>query len=359
MAEEKKQTEEISLIETIENIKEWIYYLKRQWGKIFIAGILGGLLGFVYAYYQPITYTAKTTFVVEESKSGGGLSSLASLAGQFGVELGSNVAGGLISGDNILLYFKSESLIRDVLLSNWDSNTSFADRYLIINDLKKRIEEKSNIKNFNIPSTKRDQAYIRLQDSVLQKITDVIIKSELSITKTDKKAGFLELSTTMKNEEFCKRFNDQLVRSAIDKYLVLKTERQKKTVQKLQDRADSISRLLNLKTSVSVSLQTSTSTMDVNPLYKASTSLATELTLREKTILGAIYVEVVKNLEMAKFTLSQETPVIQIVNEPLYPLVMKKQSKLKTAILFGFLLSAFMIVVLVIKRWFKLLVLEK
>jgi len=103
------QTDEISLKELILKIKEWVAYLKTQWWKIAIAGFMGGIIGFVYAWMQPITYTAKTTFVVEDAKSSGGnLGGLASLAGQFGVDVGSGGGGGgLLSGDNILLYFKS------------------------------------------------------------------------------------------------------------------------------------------------------------------------------------------------------------------------------------------------------------
>ncbi|MEL4382958.1 Wzz/FepE/Etk N-terminal domain-containing protein, partial [Shewanella algae] len=83
------QSDEISLKELIQKIGEWYRYLKTQWWKIVIAGIIGGVIGFVYAWMQPITYTAKTTFVVEDAKSsGGGLNGLASLAGQFGVDVG-------------------------------------------------------------------------------------------------------------------------------------------------------------------------------------------------------------------------------------------------------------------------------
>ncbi|MFN5761803.1 MAG: hypothetical protein ACK44U_06960, partial [Sphingobacteriales bacterium] len=306
--------DEISLKELVQNIREWIAYFKTQWWKIVLAGLFGGGLGYVYAWMQPVTYTAKTTFVVEDAKSGGGLSGLASLAGQFGVDLGSNAGGGLISGENILLYFKSESLIRDVLISSWDKHTSFADQYIDVSGMRKAWDKKEDWRGFKIPIKGNGRAYSRRADSVLQTIIQQINKKELQISKVDKKASFIELSATMKHEEFAKRFTDQLLHIAIGQYVGLKTDRQKRTVEKLQERADSIARLLNQKTSTSASLQTAVSTMDMNPMYRTSTTVKTEQTMRDKTMLGSIYVEVVKNLEMAKFTLSQETPVIQIVN---------------------------------------------
>ena len=104
----QQSSDEISLKEIIQKLGDWYRYLKTQWWKIAIAGMIGGAIGFVYAWMQPVSYTAKTTFVVEDLKSGmGNLGSLASLAGQFGVDVGGG-GGGLIAGDNVLLYFKSE-----------------------------------------------------------------------------------------------------------------------------------------------------------------------------------------------------------------------------------------------------------
>lgn len=341
------QSDEISLKELILKIGEWYHYLKTQWWKIAIVGILGGVIGFVYAWMQPITYTAKTTFVVEDAKSsGGGLSGLASLAGQFGVDFGSSAGGGLIAGDNILLYFKSESLAREVLLSPWDSvsRISLADKYIETHGLKKSWGKNDKIGVISFPLDKKNQTYSRLQDSLLQVIiNDHILKKQFAIAKVDKKAGFIELSITMENEQLAKKYGDELVAIAVKRYIDLKTSRQQKTVDKLQARADSIGNLLNKKTATSASLQTSSATMDVNPLYKTNTIVATELTTRDKTMLATVYAEVVKNLELAKFTLSQETPVIQIVDESNLPLQKNKENKILTTILVAFLFSFLLI----------------
>lgn len=125
-------TEDISIREFYALIEEWLTFLRSQSLKILIVGFLGGLFGFSYAWVQKETYTAKTTFVVEESKSGASaFGGLANLAGQFGVDVGGAGSGGVFSGDNILLYFKSPSLSREVLLTKFDStsNKSLADIY--------------------------------------------------------------------------------------------------------------------------------------------------------------------------------------------------------------------------------------
>lgn len=82
----QQETEEISLKELIIKIKSVWSFLLTKWRIIVLIGLLGGGIGLLFAYLTPIKYTSKLTFVVEEGKSGGG--GLASLAGQFGFDLG-------------------------------------------------------------------------------------------------------------------------------------------------------------------------------------------------------------------------------------------------------------------------------
>jgi hypothetical protein len=360
MSEQLQNTsDEISLKELLQKIGEWWSYLKTQWLKIGLVGFIGGCIGFVYAWMQPITYTAKITFVVEEGKSGSsGLGGLASLAGQFGVDVGGSTGGGVLSGDNILLYFKSESLAREVLLSRYDStsNKSIADVYAEVYKLKDawaKNEKVGNV-NFNIIS-QSSKPFSRLQDSLIQSITADILKTQFVIAKTDKKAGFIEVSVTMKNEVLSKIYCESIVKVAVERYINIKTQRQKTTVDKLQARADSVANLLGKKTASSASIQTSASTMDINPLYRTGTAVTVETAMRDKAMLTTIFASVVQNLELAKFTLSQETPVIQVIDSPLMPLLKEKLSRSKTAINCSIFFSLIFLIFLIIRRVIKLL----
>jgi hypothetical protein len=343
-------SDEISLKELIIKMGEWYRYLKTKWLIITLAGFLGGVIGFFYAWMQPITYTAKTTFVVEEGKSGGGgLAGLASLAGQFGVDVGGGSGGGLMSGDNILLYFKSASLAREVLLSKYDeaSNLSVADKYAEVYKLKDAWEKNKKVGKVNFPVFAAGVTYARIQDSLIQVITESINKKQFNIAKPDKKAGFIEVSTTMEDELLAKTYCDRILEAAVKRYMAVKTKRQKSTVDNLQSRADSIMALLNRKTATSAAIQSSSAAMDLNPLYRAGTTIAVETSTRDKTILATMFGEITKNLELAKFTLSQETPVIQVVDASGLPLKKEKSSRLKTglgfAIGFGFVTVLFFI----------------
>ena len=210
--------DEISLKELIEKIQQLWKFVLSKWMIILLAGIIGGLVGFFYAYKQPVKYIAKMTFVVEDAKSSGG--GLASLAGQFGFDIGGGGGGSIFSGDNILLFLKSESLVRETLLTSIDeqSKVTLADRYAEVNKLKESWSKNEKIGNIQF-SKFTIENLPRKEDSLLQRIESGIIKSELSIARPDKKASFIEAKTTTLNEGFSKLFLNRLVKIATERYV--------------------------------------------------------------------------------------------------------------------------------------------
>lgn len=352
------ESDEISLKELIQKIRSLLAYVLERWLSVCLVGILGAGIGYYYGWIQPIKYSAKEVFVVEEKTGGSsGLGSLASLAGQFGVDVGGSASSGLLSSDNILLYFKSPSLAREVLLSPVEegSKKSFIDEYIDVYELKDSWKKIKNVNEneLNFQPLVSGRSYTRLQDSLLQQVTNTILEKEFTVQRTDKKAGFIEVIASMKNEALSKKYCEGIVNVAVSRYIQVKTQRQKSSVDKLQFRADSIANLLSRKTQIGASLQTSTATMDINPLYRTGTAVAAETTTRDKTMLATIFASVTQNLEIAKFTLSQETPVIQIIDAPVLPLKKDKVSKLKMLLLFGFGFGFVYIVFLIARKELK------
>ncbi len=70
-------------------------------------------------------------------------------------------------------------------------------------------------------------------------------------------------------------------------------------------------------------------------------------------MIATIFAEVVKNLELAKFTLQQETPVIQVVDRSYLPLQKEKESKLKGLLLGGILAGFLAVGFLLARRWWN------
>jgi len=342
-------SDEISLKELIEKVQHVWKYLLSKWVFIVLAGIVGGVIGFVYAYRQPVKYIAKMTFVVEDAKSSGG--GLASLAGQFGFDLGGGGGGSIFSGDNILLFLKSESLVRETLLTPFDdkSGVTLADRYAEVNKLKEAWEKNEKIGNIQFSKFNADNLP-RKEDSLLQAIETGIIKNELAIARPDKKASFIEAKTTTLDEGFSKLFLDRLVKIAIERYVQSKIKTKASNVAMLQRKADSLTAVLNNKTFSAAASQQAL--VDANPALKTN-AISSEISTRDKTMAATIFAEVVKNLELSKTLLNQETPVIQIVDQSTFPLEKEKTSKLKSLILGGFLAGFLTILYLIALKWLK------
>jgi hypothetical protein len=345
----QNSSDEISVKELIQKLQSLWKFLLSKWLVISLFGILGAALGLGYAFLQPIKYTSKLSFVVEDGKSGGG--GLASLAGQFGFDLGGGGSGGVFSGDNILLFLKSEGLVRETLLTSYDDSgkMTLADRYAEVAKLKEGWEKNPKVGNIQFMNF-TNQFIPRKEDSLIQTIVASITKSNLSVSKPDKKASFIEVKVSSLDEMLSKLFAERLVKIATDRYVESKTKTKVLNISKLQYKADSLASLLNNRTyAAAISQQ---SLVDANPALK-SAPIVSEISSREKTMAATIFAEVVKNLEMSKTILNQETPIIQMVDQSTLPLPKEKVSKRKSIISGGFLAAFLIILFLLGNKWLR------
>jgi hypothetical protein len=328
--EQNKSNKEITIKELLNTIKD---VLLPRWLSIFIIGIIGGVLGVTYAIMQPMKYTARLTFVVEETKASSG--GLASLAGQFGFDIGGGGGGSVFSGDNILLFLESGNLVREVLLTRYeyDSSLTLADRYAIVNKLNEGWEKNPAIGKVSFAKYV-ELSLPRKEDSLMQALVKRIINQDLVVSRPDKKSSFIEVKVSTKDEGFSQSFAEKLVTVAAEKYIDSKVKTKAVNVQKLQDKADSLSMVLNNKTYRAASSQQNL--VDMNPGVRTA-PIEAEISTREKSMAATLFAEVVKNLELSKTLLSQETPVIQIVDQSRFPLQMEKPSKSKSLVLFSFI----------------------
>jgi len=345
----QNSSDEISIKELIQKVQSLWKFLLSRWLVISLFGILGAALGLGYAFLQPIKYTSKLSFVVEDGKSGGG--GLASLAGQFGFDLGGGGGGGVFSGDNILLFLKSEVLVRETLLTSYDEDNklTLADQYAEAGKLKEGWQKIPKVgKVAFAPFVTKVMP--RKEDSLMQTLVASIIKTDLSVAKPDKKASFIEVKVVTKDELLSKLFAERLVKIATDRYVESKTKTKALNIAKLQYKADSLAALLNNKTYAAAASQQSL--VDANPALRTA-PIASEISSREKTMAATIFAEVVKNLEMSKTILNQETPVIQLVDQSTLPLPKEKVSKLKSLIMGGVLAAFLVILFLLGNKWLR------
>ena len=316
MAEKKT----IVLGDVIESIKRFFSYLRSQFKLIAFCAIIGLVLPLVYRALQKPAYAASTTFILEEkSASGGGLAGLAS---QVGLDIGSLGSGSsLFTGDNILDIIKSRVIIEKVLMTpiSGNSGKTLADLYLEFSGLGERLPVPVS---FAIPAASVvAPAHTVYQDSVLYVMYEQIAKKNVSVDRLNKKGSIFKIVTVSQNQVFSKNFAERLLKETTTYYVNVKTSTAAANVKRLQARGDSLLRVLNAKSYNAASFQI----LDPNVAYK-SMSVPAEVSSRDKSIVFSIYAEVTKNLEMSRIALVSQTPVIQLLDVPKYPLMDDRKS---------------------------------
>lgn len=351
MTQTPENTEgELRVKDLILFVKDWSYFFIRKWKLLLISGLLGTGLGFGYAQMQKTNYVAELTFVLEETKMGG-LGSYSGIASQLGIDLGGTGASGLFSSDNIIQFLRSRLMVEQTLLSSISVNNkqiSLADCYIDFEKLRQNWEKNERLRDLHFPVNADRSKFTLQQDSILNTIYISLIKKNLVVNKADKKLSFIWVVCKTHDELFSKVFIEQLVANATAFYVQTKTKRSKANVDILQQKADSLNFLLGKKTYSAAANQD----LNLNPARRVAT-VNTELLTLDKTVLQAMYGEVVKNLELSKFTMQQETPLIQIVDSPILPLKKEKFGKLKGMILGGFLGGLVMLLFISAKRLYN------
>jgi len=323
-----QQDDEISLKELIEKGKAlFAYFMGYKW-VIIAAGLLGGGIGFGYAHFYNVEeYESKLTFAIEE-KGGGG--SLMGLASQFGVDLGGGGGGGMFTSDNLLLLFKSNRIIQGALLRPLPEvkEGNLYNHYLAIHYQKALNEKKINL----LPIDLGREKFSRVQDSLLKKVSINFSENGLTIGKKDKKASFIDITVKDQSELFAFWMNRYLVEEAIHLYLDLKVGKMKRSVTILQNRVDSVQRILD------GTMRSAASGIDQSMgLVSNVPRVSTAKKQMEVQMLGTLFGELTKNLELTKFTLDREEPTIQIVDAPTFPLEKFGKGRVKFGAIGGFL----------------------
>jgi hypothetical protein len=315
----------ISISAAVDNLKQFFHYLKRKWLVLLLVGVIGGLLGIAWAWLNPNKFQAELTFSVEEEqRMPGGLLGLAS---SIGIELGG--AGGAFSGDNLIEFLHSRTMLEKALLRPTSGPHS---HYSLLNYFLDSVAKAKMPANNSYNTNRLRNSFSRAEDSLLKAAIGGINKTMLQVGKPDKKLSIIQVTCVSSKERFSKELVENLIDEAGRFYIETKTGKNRKNVELLQAKADSLSDAI----SGNISRRASISDANLNPVLQASTVVA-QRSLYNISILTAAYSEVLKNLEMAKFNLNRETPLIQVIDRPIYPLENKKKGRLYGAIVFGFI----------------------
>jgi uncharacterized protein involved in exopolysaccharide biosynthesis len=350
---EQFDNDEISLKELILKIKEWYQFLLTQWKLIILMGVIGGVIGFTYAYFQKPVYKASLTFAMEDEKSGGGgLSGALGLASSLGIDLGTS-AGGAFAGANLVELMKSRKLVEKTLLSPIIVNgktQSLADYYLEFNEMKKGWDQKPLLKGLSFPIDADRKTFTLQQDSILKGLSAGMAKNNLTIAQKDKKISIINIDVSSNNEKFAKAFCETLAFETSEYYVEIKSKKARMNVEILQKQTDSIRAELNSAITGVATAADNVFNLNMAMNVKRTPGARRQVDVQANT---AMLTSLVTNLEMSKMALRKETPLIQIIDRPIFPLEKEKVGKLKSLVLGGFLAGFLTVLYLVFTTLYK------
>jgi uncharacterized protein involved in exopolysaccharide biosynthesis len=317
----------------------FIRYCLSQYKLILLLIIVGGVIGLIYGKSQSPNYVGVSTFIIEDKSGsrGGGISGLAS---QFGIDVASLTGGGagLFEGENIFEIMKSRIIVDKVLNSKIEEDVpekgmTLAQYYLIKSGLDQKLKSKQidAVKLFSHQEKALDRNTQIIKDSVSNILYNNIVNGKVNIEKQNKKSSIITLSVSSTDQVFTKNFTDKLLKETSNLYIEIKTGNLSRNIAQLQLKVDSLQYILNSKSDIR-------NYINLSAPYEGAS--------RDKTVATALYTDVVKNLESMRLSLINQTPVIQVLDSPRYPILNQKvmaRFYLLIGAMIGFLISFFYI----------------
>ena len=293
------------------------------------------------SYIKDAKYKSELTFVVEDKQQSSPLSSMTGLASQFGLDMFSN-SNSTFSQKNIMELLKSRGVISKALMQTAYINNKhdlFIHHYLTIYNIKEDWNNDNQLKNLNF----NDKLTVT-HDSITALIWDNIIENDLFVNIKNDETDIIYLSFYCKNELFAKLFSESLIYEMSRMYISYQTKQSSNTIDFLQNRADSV--FLELQDSE----QEFARIKDINQrIIKASGRLKELQLMRNVEVLNTMYLELVKNLEISKMTLLNQTPIIQLIDKPILPLENTKMS-IALVMMISFILTLIVSVLYILLR---------
>jgi len=276
--------------------------------RILALAALGSVLALGGLWLYPQRYQAHLLLAVEEGESSGWQNLLA----QFGLDVGGLNPGGIFEGESLVKLFKTRYMIERTLMNKAQVD---GREVLLVNALYPHTKwgKSSNYGDVVFPETR--EAFTPLHDSLLLVVSEHVAADLLDVYKPDKKLSLVHVNVVHENKHFAKAFTEAIVQNTTSYFLESITSKARKNLEVLQNQRDSAQDYL------SAALRRNAGARDamVNPLFQSG-QVDQYQTYVDLQIANALFVEIAKNLTLAEIGLRKQTPLIQVIERPLFPL---------------------------------------
>ncbi|MBK8680804.1 MAG: hypothetical protein IPN31_02645 [Bacteroidetes bacterium] len=347
MQYDRPYNDEINIGDLFKRVGEYRKYLLKKWWVILIFAIVFGYLLRFYVVWRPEHYIAHSDFSVK-GVEGSSTSSLASLASSFGIGIST---GSEFTNDYFLGLIQSRRVIKNaLLLKDTVQLKGEAPRVdYMVNfylEMYPRWSSRKKINDFKIIHGDINALSI-YEDSVLSVIYDEIIDADLTVTFNEE-IGLNQLEFSSLNRDFSRIMANNLASDASEFYIYSQIDNEISTVSLIQDRADSVRLMMQVKEDALARSQDQSAFT-----VKAAGLLNQGRLLRDIEILTLEYSTIYTQLELAKFDMRNKTPLISVVDSPNIATIKEKEQKI-TFLIIGIILGTFLSVVfLSIRKYYK------
>ena len=288
--------------------QQWLSKLWRKRVSILVLICVGAGLGVNGVWLRPSKYQAELMLAVEEGESSGWQNLLA----QFGLDVGGLNPGGIFEGESLVKLFKTRYMVERTLL---EPMVVQGDSVLMVNYLYPYTKWGKRGSHTEMTWTADRDDFTPLQDSLLLEVAQYVTKEVLDVYKPDKKLSLVYVNTIHENKYFAQAFTEAIVANTTSFFLESITAKARVNLEVLQNQRDSA------EVALKAAIQRNANAQDnaVNSIFQRA-QVDKYASFVDLEIANALFIEITKNLTLAEIGLRKQTPLIQVVEHPAFPL---------------------------------------
>ena len=267
-----------------------------------LIALLGWAAGSVWASKK---HKAEYIIAAEEQ----GASGWESLLAQFGLDVGNSNPGGIFEGESLVRLFRVRTLIERALMQLREGNEE------VIADALFRDLPESSEPEFAGLHFSDSTANTAVRDTALYLLSQYVNKEVLTVNRPDKKQSFITVACSHSNPDLAMELSASMIETVTDFYIETLTKKARNNLNVLHLESDSVQRMLNMN----LSRTASQADLNINPMMQ-SARVPYNRAMVDLQISISLYEELTKNLKLAEIGLRKETPLIQVIESPHYPL---------------------------------------
>ncbi len=286
-------------------------YLIRKWWVLLIALMLGGGTGWLIQYLYGVSYTANCTFTIQgQSASSSLLNSALSLASSIGIS--AKPGTGSYDNNYFANLMKSRRILKQTLLEDGMINGKkdlMINHFIHVTELDDDWKDDKRLSGFKF---KHNQfaGLTRLEDSVLTLLYNSILENYLSVTY-DESSPFNQAKFTTPDYSFSSNMMQKLLKNTSNHYINEMFKLNNDNMRIAEKRVDSLANAIR-----ELDVKVASLKDNVNNVIKQSGFVALNAAIRDQGLLSIQYSSAVNNFELAKVTMTTDTPILEVIDDP-------------------------------------------